>query len=403
MWQDRFIPDANGSLLAGHTQNRANVGADSKMGGAGRRERRGKVWQTAALRTISDRRWQGSTCRGVGAVKLLRYRTAAPNFGDDLNDELWPALAPALFEGGTRGRDSGAAFVGIGTIVGIDPQGSRTLHVFSSGAGYTRVDRWQACKVEYHCVRGPVTARVLGLGADKVLTDGAILVPLLERYRPQVSDRSGRVVVVPHYETLDFPGWHEAVQLAGFDLVDPRDTPETVIRSLAGARLVLTESLHGAIIADAFGVPWRGFAVSRNFSTAKWADWTFSLDLQVDISLVPPPDPVQLFRFGKRSEPFGALLSLDQEAAFREFNERTSRDARAPFLKAQAKRMIEAIPAARRAMGYEGERTARALDELARLEPYCSRAGKRDDLRDAMLARLDRLVATCTASLIAMP
>ncbi|WP_103095201.1 polysaccharide pyruvyl transferase family protein [Novosphingobium guangzhouense] len=325
-------------------------------------------------------------------MKLLHYRPSVPNFGDDLNAELWPTLAPDLFlDTGSDAASYEAAFVGIGTIVGIDPGQARVLHVFSSGAGYTDVNRWRSCHVDYHCVRGPVTARLLDLNADRVLTDGAILAPLLRRFRPRETDLQGGVAVVPHFETMDFPGWREAVQMAGFTLVDPRGTPESVIRCLAGARLVLTESLHGAIIADAFGVPWRGFAVSRNFSTAKWADWAASLDLKVDIALVPPPDPVQLFRFGRRAEPFGSLIQLREDTASQEFRHRIVSDPRAPFLKAQAKRVAEALPMVRRVLGYNAERTAQALTDVAALEPYCSSAVRRESLRDAMLSRLEAL------------
>ncbi|WP_159981790.1 MULTISPECIES: polysaccharide pyruvyl transferase family protein [unclassified Novosphingobium] len=334
-------------------------------------------------------------------MKLLHYEPAVPNFGDDLNGILWPTLAPSLFEEENAADDRGEAFVGIGTIIGIDPGRLRHLHVFSSGAGYTAADRWDGLDVHYHCVRGPVTAKVLGLSADRPLTDGAILAPLVDRFRRSVTGIdtgvgsvpvSGSTVVVPHYETITFPGWDRAVRMAGFDLVDPRGAPETVIAALAGARLVLTESLHGAILADAYGVPWRGFAVSRNFSTAKWADWTRSLDLNVEIALVPPPDPMPLLRFGKRGEPFGTMLPLDPEASFREFRSRIAPPARIPFLKAQAKRVLEDVPAARRLLGFSPQRTAIALAELATCEPYLSRAAKRESLRDAMLQRLEALV-----------
>lgn len=324
-------------------------------------------------------------------MRLLRYTPQVPNFGDDLNLSLWPALAPSLFEGdGTEAARE--AFVGIGTIVGIDPGASRRLHVFSSGAGYTAADRWSGLEVQYHCVRGPVTARVLGLPADRPLTDGAILAPLVDRFRFAPANAAGRTVIVPHYETIAFSGWSRTARLAGFDLVDPRGTPEAVIGALAGARLVLTESLHGAILADTYGVPWRGFAVSRNFSTAKWADWTASLGLVPEVALVPPPDPMPLIRFGKRSEPFGTMLSLDPEAAFREFRDRIAPTAKASLLKLPAKRALEDVPALRRLLGFSPQRTAQALVDLAGRQPYLSRAQRRASLRDAMLQRLEAVV-----------
>jgi succinoglycan biosynthesis protein ExoV len=332
-------------------------------------------------------------------MRLLRYEPKVPNFGDDLNERLWPCLAPPLF---ASRKDDGEAFVGIGTIVGIDPGASRRLHVFSSGAGYTAAHRWNGRDVQYHCVRGPVTARVLGLADDRSLTDGAILTPLVGGLEAPPGG-SARTVVVPHFETIAFPGWDQAARMAGFDLVDPRGTPEKVIAALAGAGLVLTESLHGAILADAYGVPWHGFAVSRNFSTTKWTDWTASLQLDAHIAVLPPPDPMPLLRFGKRDEPFGSMLPLDIESALREFESRIASPGQSSFFKTQAKRALEELPLARRLLGFSPQRTAQALVDLASRAPCLSAPPVRERLRARMVERLDALVRQCRAESVALP
>lgn len=332
-------------------------------------------------------------------MRLLRYEPHVPNFGDDLNELLWSDIAPQLFNGQTTRGQSTEAFVGIGTIVGLDPGGARRLHVFTSGVGYAAIDRWQGLDVRYHCVRGPLTAKVLGLEPRIALTDGAILSPLAAGLPAIGGTTGGRVVVVPHYETVAFRGWQEAAAMAGFALVDPRGSPRDVISALAGAKLVLTESLHGAILADTYGVPWRAFAVSRNFSIAKWTDWTASLDLTVDVTIVPPPDPMPLLRFGKRSEPFGACLALELSQALAEFRDRTKggSTAQVGIMKGQAKRLLEAFPASRRLLGFSPERTAHALGALADAPSFLSDASRRQSLRDEMLGRLHALVRGCAS------
>lgn len=325
-------------------------------------------------------------------MRLLHYRPAVPNFGDDLNERLWPALAPTLF-GPEAGEDrEGESFVGIGTIVGIDPGLSRHLHVFSSGAGYTASGRWDGLDVEYHCVRGPVTARVLGLSPDRQLTDGAILTPSVDYFARLKGEGAQRVAIVPHFETIAFPGWQHVARMSGFDLIDPRGSPDAVISALAGARLVLTESLHGAILADAYGVPWRGFAVSGNFSIAKWTDWTASMGIDAEIAIVPPPDAMPLLHFGKPQGDFGTMLGLDVEAALRDFKTRIAPAVPVPFAKATAKRLLANSRFARRILGFNPQRTANALVALAAQEPYLSSEERRDGLRDQMLERLDALV-----------
>ena len=66
-------------------------------------------------------------------MQLIYYKKKIPNFGDDLNGVLWPALAPDLFAGAPE-ADPLAGFVGIGTIVGMPVGKLRRLNVFSSGS-----------------------------------------------------------------------------------------------------------------------------------------------------------------------------------------------------------------------------------------------------------------------------
>lgn len=327
-------------------------------------------------------------------MKLLRYHPRIPNFGDDLNSELWPLLSPSLFADGDD--DADIAMVGIGTIIGIDPGCSRKLHVFSSGAGYTSADKWAGCSVEYHCVRGPLTARILNLDRRKALTDGAILTPLVKKYR--TDGRGTGTIVIPHYETLSYPGWEEAISMAGFRLADPRRSPDEVISDIACADHVLTESLHGAILADTFGIPWKSFSVSRNFSIAKWTDWCTSVAVDGGVTMVPPPEALQLLEHGKPEAPFGSCLPFDPEIAIKEFRHRIAPSPSRRIIRDKVKDLMKALPLARRALGFSAERTAEALAELIKQEPNLSTAAKRDELQDAMMVRLAALAARYGAS-----
>ena len=54
-------------------------------------------------------------------------------------------------------------------------------------------------------------------------------------------------------------------------------------QAIGGARLVLSEAMHGAILADIARVPWQGFAFGGQFNQDKWLDWAemFGLDLRL--------------------------------------------------------------------------------------------------------------------------
>lgn len=318
-------------------------------------------------------------------MKLIYFQNRVPNFGDDLNRDLWPALVPALFE-----ADPGTGFVGIGTIIGMPCEGVDRLHVFSSGAGYDPPDRWRGKQVEYWCVRGPLSARVLGLPSDRAASDGAILAPLAPGF-PQRATGAGGTAVVPHWESLGFPGWTEAAGMAGFELVDPRGEPRDVVARIAASRLVLTESLHGAILADTYGIPWIAFATSQNFSVFKWTDWTSSVGLQLAFAGVPPPSPGPLPRFGRPPRPYGAFARHDADSAMAGF---AARQASAPrTVASRLKGAVARSPLIGPLLGLSPARTAEALTALSRAAPNGSAEPRRQELQSRLMDRLGQLRA----------
>ncbi|MBR1092285.1 polysaccharide pyruvyl transferase family protein [Bradyrhizobium manausense] len=318
-------------------------------------------------------------------MQLAYYQSRLPNFGDDLNPEIWTKLAPDVLDD----RRSDEAFVGIGTIIGIPSFPFKKLNVFSSGVGDCPVDSWADRQVRYWCVRGPLSAHSLGLDEDAAISDGAILVPLI--WPPQLGRAQGRISIVPHWQTLDYGGWEDVAKLTGFDVIDPRDTPLKVIEKIAQSKLVLAESLHGAIIADSYDVPWRSFATSKNFSVAKWVDWTSSIDVPLEVTLVPPPSEGPVVTFGKRQEPFGTTVKFSLEDGLAEFGRRTQ--ARHSTLKMWVKKAVKAVPGARKLAGsdYSPNLTAEALVTLAQQSARLSDRALLARNQDRMLRRLEDL------------
>jgi succinoglycan biosynthesis protein ExoV len=107
-------------------------------------------------------------------VKL--YHCPIKNFGDALNTWLWPQLLPEVFD-----EDESVRFVGIGTLLNVgDLPPEPYKVVFGSGAGYGKRASVIDEKWRLYCVRGPLTAHALGVGAELALTDAAVLLRLLE-------------------------------------------------------------------------------------------------------------------------------------------------------------------------------------------------------------------------------
>jgi succinoglycan biosynthesis protein ExoV len=207
-------------------------------------------------------------------LKLYYFKSAdgVANFGDDLNPWLWRQLL-----GGYLSDESDVLFAGIGTLLNDRlPRARRTI-VFGSGVGFgsgaPRVDdSWT-----FYCVRGPLSAQALGLSADVAITDPALLLaPLL----PAATDRAAhRFSYMPHYRNAN-SHWASVCRGLGFGYIDPREPIQDVLRELRRSDVLITEAMHGAIVADALGIPWIPVRTAGAGTLAfKWQDWCASLGL----------------------------------------------------------------------------------------------------------------------------
>jgi succinoglycan biosynthesis protein ExoV len=209
------------------------------------------------------------------------YPAGSDNVGDELNAWLWPALLGDLPDS----HDDGV-LLGIGTLLNrqfcMRVQHARKVSVLGTGAGYGAPPATDT-QWSFYAVRGPRTARALGLPAETAVADAAYLLATLDwaRWRGQVE---GKVVVVPHHRSLRLLDWESVCREAGLVLLSPLLPAEDFMRELASARLVLAEAMHGAILADIVRVPWVAFSFGRQFSEDKWRDWSeaFDLDLQLN-------------------------------------------------------------------------------------------------------------------------
>lgn len=225
---------------------------------------------------------------GPLTLELHYYRGRRPNFGDDLNAVLWPEILPAdVWSSGD------AVVVGIGSIL-TEPglrevaDAKKPVYVLGSGVSYgpapRNVARWNVL-----AVRGPLSAAAIGL-PDTAATDGAYLLADAPRLVGSPRARTD-VVFIPHHRTLLDQPWAEVCAAAGLTYVSPESSVDQMLHHLAGARLVITEAMHGAIVADALRIPWIPVTVSPRIDEFKWRDWLSSVDLDYAPVAVPSPDP----------------------------------------------------------------------------------------------------------------
>ncbi|WP_193335589.1 polysaccharide pyruvyl transferase family protein [Devosia beringensis] len=222
-------------------------------------------------------------------MKLVFFRGKVPNFGDELNLHVWPALLPKGF----LDEDETELFVGIGSIIGDHlPAQSRKFVMGSGYAGYMGLPDVHDGSWDMRFVRGPNTAKTLGIAPDLSICDSAILLRAMDLPPP---DKSVGVAFMPHYESLERGNWAEACRQAGITLIDATEPVEKVLSQIQGARLLITEAMHGAIVADALRTPWIGALPIYGGHHKKWLDWAGALDLDVRLNPLKPSSVLEYY------------------------------------------------------------------------------------------------------------
>lgn len=204
-------------------------------------------------------------------MKLYYYKAPGGNFGDDLNPWLWKRLIPELLD-----EDDSILLVGIGTLLNQRvPEEPRKL-VFGSGAGYgdtLKLDsRWK-----FYCVRGPLTAKLLGLDKKLAITDAAALIAKEVICPPE---KHFLASYMPHHDSLSHADWRAISEAAGLHYIDPTAPVDDILWDISHSKLLVTEAMHGAIVADALRVPWIPVKCYSHILDFKWQDWCSSLGME---------------------------------------------------------------------------------------------------------------------------
>ena len=229
-------------------------------------------------------------------MKMYFFRSSrVPNFGDELNDWMWPRVLPDFFD-----DDDSELFLGIGsTIFDHHPPRARKI-VFGAGyGGYTAApvidETW-----DFRFVRGRLTAERFGLPASMAVGDAAILVRSCGLQRPAARHK---VSFMPHWESVMRGHWRAVCEAAGIRYIDPSADVDTVLSQLLESELVLTEAMHGAIVADALRVPWIPLQPIQPRHRMKWNDWASALDLTLPEHRLPSSSALEYIvgRIGDRS------------------------------------------------------------------------------------------------------
>lgn len=216
--------------------------------------------------------------------KLYYHKDPNGNFGDDLNPWLWTKIIPGIYDGycyhdpSSRTEDmiSDNYIVGIGTLLNKHVPVTPKKIVLGTGTGYGQPAVLDASWIVY-AVRGPLTAKVLGLDESFSVTDGAILTANLGLLKKTIKHP---ISFMPHISAARGSFWSEVCEDMNINYIDPQGDVETVLAQLLETGVLVTEAMHGAILADTLRIPWVSVSTSDKILNFKWNDWCNSMGLE---------------------------------------------------------------------------------------------------------------------------
>ena len=248
------------------------------------------------LRKLS--RYSVARLRPRSAIPFL-WHIGQPNFGDDLN----PALFGLIAGRGVRlerHRDR-PHFLGMGSILARATPSSIVL-----GAGFLAPPARHDLPGQIVSVRGALSRNAFAQRNEILLGDPMVLLNLLVPFKRQTDGPLGFVPHVSEFERT------RRLRMNGLKVIDPALPPWRVIQEIAGCSRIMSQSLHGLIVADALEIPNLWIApgpdmVGRNF---KFEDYFSTLDgpksahpFDRDLQQIPPEADfdVGIYRYDKRT------------------------------------------------------------------------------------------------------
>ena len=222
---------------------------------------------------------------GTGRIVKTYYWKSRPNFGDSLTSLLLKKFTRLSSE---WAEPEDAELVVVGSVLDRLPNDWSGI-IAGAGKLHEKTQRTFP-KATILAVRGPLTAK--GLKGNFALGDPGLLADELVKD----SDKEYNLGIVAHW--TDTVLEHDPRFLKyNPKIIHVGDDPLTVISEIGKCKKIVSSSLHGIILADAFSIP-RRIEISPKALTHphqegglfKWQDYSASLNMPLEIGVTQEPD-----------------------------------------------------------------------------------------------------------------
>lgn len=200
------------------------------------------------------------------------------NFGDELSPIIVHTIAGRDVV--NSGCSNNKSMIAIGSYIQMAHDGDIIW-----GSGVRNID--QICNyktLSVRAVRGPITRKYLemkSIDVPKIYGDPALLIPKLFNIDPDVNMQN-KIGFIPHYTSLNKYTNFLEKNKHNVEIISPLDDPFSVISKIIGSKCVISSSLHGIILADAYNIPnyWL-YDHQLNEGTLKFEDYFASQNRQI--------------------------------------------------------------------------------------------------------------------------
>lgn len=193
------------------------------------------------------------------------------NFGDYLSVEIVQRIIGRQVEIATASKPIKPKLLALGSILYFAREGD-TLWGTGMNAKYDKREDFSFRHLDVRSVRGPLTRQFLmdNFDADvpEIYGDPALLFPALFPEYKRKDDPKYSYIIIPHYSDVWMYPKEEYP-----NVVYPYEPWDEVVLKILDSQFVISSSLHGLIIAEAYGIGARWLRVSSSEPEFKFLDY----------------------------------------------------------------------------------------------------------------------------------
>ena len=214
-----------------------------------------------------------SFCLAEEGLPLYYWQQKAfVNFGDYISLKLVERIVDQPVQAYRRDtKNPRQKLLAVGSILLFAAEGDV---IWGTGTNGKVTDRgaYLFNHLDVRAVRGPLTREFLWntfkIKVPEVYGDPALLLPYFFPEFKKSATPEYEYIVIPHYsEKTIFPKEENE------HVVYPTDPWDEVIRKIVNSQFVISSSLHGIIIAEAYGIPARWLRVTEGEPELKYHDY----------------------------------------------------------------------------------------------------------------------------------